>query len=101
MSINIAPGTVMGFAALYPSYEVCDFCLRAALRAQARQSRTVATLRQSRPFRRGPVVLRFANRPRPPLLSAQFAFPGVALPVSVPRKKARLRKGCAFAGQFA
>ena len=41
-------------------------------------ARTVAALRQSRPFRRGPVVLRFANRPRPPLLSAQFAFPGVA-----------------------
>ena len=39
---------------------------------------TVAALRQSRPFRRAPVVLRFANRPRPPLRSPQFAFTGVA-----------------------
>src|SRR5436190_5214672 len=47
--------------------------------------RTVAALRQSWPFRHGPVVLRFANRPRPPLLSPQFAFPGIA--GSRPRKK--------------
>jgi hypothetical protein len=75
---QLLPGTVMGFAALYPSYEVCDFCLRASSRARAAQSSTVAALRQSRPFRHGPVVLRFANRPCPPLPSAQFAFPGVA-----------------------
>src|SRR5439155_20149163 len=60
--------------------------------------RTVAALRQSWPFRHGPVVLRFANRPRPTLLSVQFAFPGVA--GSRPAQKARLRKGCIFAGQF-
>ena len=70
-------GTVMGFAALYPSCEVCDFCPRASPRTQAAQSRTVAALRQSRPFRHGPVVLRFANRPCPPLLSARFPFTGV------------------------
>jgi len=66
---------------LYPSYEVCNFCRGARHREpgqRAAQSSTVAALRQSRPFRHGPVVLRFANRPRPPLLSAQFAFPGVA-----------------------
>ena len=67
-------GTAMGFAALYPSCGVCDFCRRASPRTQAAQSRTVAALRQSRPFRHGPVVLRFANRPCPPLLSAQFSI---------------------------
>ena len=32
---QLLPGTVMGFAALYPSCEVCDFCPRASSRTQA------------------------------------------------------------------
>jgi hypothetical protein len=89
-------GTVMGFASLYPSCEVCDFCPRASSRTLAALSRTVAALRQSRPFRPGPVVLRFANRPRPPVLSAQFAFTGVA--GIRPALKARLRKSAFLPG---
>ena len=37
---QLLPETMMGFAALYPSYEVCNF-------APAARSRTVAALRQS------------------------------------------------------
>jgi hypothetical protein len=96
MSINIAARDGDGFRYALPILRSVRF-----IASPGTVISTVAALRQSRPFQHGPVVLRFANRPRPPLLSAQFAFPGVALPVSVPCKKARLRKGCVFAGQFA
>ena len=65
------PGTVMGFATLsHPTKWLAGVILRLSTAIS-----TVAALRQCSPFRRGPVVLRFANRLCPLLFSPQFAFP--------------------------
>jgi len=63
-----------GFRCALPILRSVRFLPATSSRARAAQSSTVAALRQSSPFRSGPVVLRFANRPRPFLFSSQFAF---------------------------
>ena len=79
---------VMGFAGAVPILRSVRLLPAASSPAL---SSTVAALRHPSPFRRTAVVLRFANRPWPPLLSLQFAFTGVA--GVRPAQTARLRKG--------
>jgi hypothetical protein len=73
---------------LYASYEAYDFC-RVTARPNA-AIRTVAALRQSQPFRHGPVVLRFANRLRP-----DSTFTAI-VPLQRSIRPSRAEKGAAF-----